>query len=95
MALQLASKILLSRHLPAAVARTFSSTSAAAPSVFDKLISLTIVDPSGARRKIPGLVGEYVVCGMPTGGSVEGLSLVVSMSFHSLVAVAVALVVSL
>jgi hypothetical protein len=30
-----------------------------APSVFDKIISLTIVDPSGARRKINGLVGEF------------------------------------
>jgi hypothetical protein len=29
-----------------------------APSVFDKIISLTIVDPSGARKKINGLVGE-------------------------------------
>jgi hypothetical protein len=29
-----------------------------APSVFDKIISLTIVDPSGARRKINGMVGK-------------------------------------
>ena len=35
---------------------------AAAPSVFDKIISLTIVDPSGARRKINGLVGECCCC---------------------------------
>jgi hypothetical protein len=31
------------------------------PSVFDKIISLTIVDPSGARRKINGLVGESIL----------------------------------
>ena len=30
-----------------------------APSVFDKIISLTIVDPSGARRKINGMIGEW------------------------------------
>ena len=33
---------------------------ASAPSVFDKIISLTIVDPSGARRKINGVVGEFL-----------------------------------
>jgi hypothetical protein len=33
--------------------------SGAAPSVFDKIISLMIVDPSGARRKIKGMVGEF------------------------------------
>jgi hypothetical protein len=32
-----------------------------APSVFDKIISLTIVDPSGARRKINGMVGELTI----------------------------------
>jgi hypothetical protein len=83
MAFQLAAKRLLSRHLSVAVARTFSSTAAAAPSVFDKLISLTIVDPSGARRKIPGLVGEYVVCGIPIGVSFEAPSLVVSKFFFT------------
>ncbi|MGK3736826.1 MAG: hypothetical protein ACI90V_003669 [Bacillariaceae sp.] len=31
------------------------------PSVFDKIISLTIVDPSGARRKINGMVGEFIL----------------------------------
>jgi hypothetical protein len=54
---------------PADVARTIvrrsfsaapvaSVESGAAPSVFDKIINLTIVDPSGARRKIKGMVGE-------------------------------------
>jgi hypothetical protein len=41
--------------------RAFSAAPASteeAPSVFDKLISLTVVDPGGARRKIPGLVGK-------------------------------------
>ena len=31
---------------------------APAPSIMDKIISLTIVDPSGARRKINGVVGK-------------------------------------
>ena len=31
------------------------------PSVFDKIISLTVVDPSGARRKINGMVGEFIL----------------------------------
>mmetsp|Transcript_17094 Transcript_17094/g.42706 ORF Transcript_17094/g.42706 Transcript_17094/m.42706 type:complete len:177 (-) Transcript_17094:309-839(-) len=37
---------------------------APAPSIFDKIISLTIVDPSGARRKINGVVGKtlYEAC---------------------------------
>ena len=35
-----------------------SAPDGSAPSVFDKIISLTIVDPSGARRKINGMVGK-------------------------------------
>lgn len=48
--------------------RTFAaeadSSIGTAPSVFDKIISLTIVDPSGARRKINGMVGKslYDAC---------------------------------
>lgn len=44
--------------------RTISGTSELAesgkeaPTVFDKIIQLTFVDPSGARRKVPGVVGE-------------------------------------
>lgn len=45
-----------------ALATSAAPSSDAAPSVFDKLISLTIVDPSGARRKIPAMVGEYENC---------------------------------
>ena len=48
------------------IARTFAAAAAPevvpegkAPSVFDKIISLTIVDPSGARRKINGMTGEW------------------------------------
>ena len=29
----------------------------AAPSIKDVIVNLTFVDPSGARRKVPGLVG--------------------------------------
>jgi len=38
--------------------RTNSAAAAAAtPSVKDVLINLTFVDPSGARRKVKGLIG--------------------------------------
>lgn len=49
-----------SQHLRtfAAAAPAAVEDSGAAPSVFDKIISLTIVDPSGARRKINGMIGE-------------------------------------
>jgi hypothetical protein len=60
MAFRLVSKRLMAEHVPRVAARAFSAAPATsdAPSVFDKLIKLTIVDPSGARRKIPALVGE-------------------------------------
>jgi len=43
-----------------AAARVMSSTAPAAttPSVKDILIDLTFVDPSGARRKAKGIIGE-------------------------------------
>lgn len=41
-----------------ATAPVVSPQTGAAPTVFDKIISLTIVDPSGARRKIKGMIGE-------------------------------------
>ena len=41
-----------------AAADAAPAVGAPAPSVFDKIVSLTIVDPSGARRKINGVVGE-------------------------------------
>lgn len=48
------------RRLPSVVSKQSFSTAAAAatPTVFDLLISITIVDPSGARRKIKGRIGE-------------------------------------
>mmetsp|Transcript_29277 Transcript_29277/g.70543 ORF Transcript_29277/g.70543 Transcript_29277/m.70543 type:complete len:198 (+) Transcript_29277:81-674(+) len=48
----------------AAEAAPTPSSTGAAPTVMDKLISLTIVDPSGARRKINGMVGTtlYEAC---------------------------------
>ena len=48
------------RSFAAAASEESASTpGASAPSVFDKIISLTVVDPSGARRKINGMVGEF------------------------------------
>lgn len=41
----------------AAVAQPAAS---AAPSVKDAIVDLTFIDPSGARRKVPGLVGEWI-----------------------------------
>ena len=61
MALRLASKRLLAPQAHRLAVRAFGAAAPAtsdAPSVFDNLINLTIVDPSGARRKIPGLVGK-------------------------------------
>jgi hypothetical protein len=40
------------------VSKVFFSSDAA-PSIKDLLINLTFVDPSGARRKVKGLVGKY------------------------------------
>jgi len=36
------------------------------PSVFDKIVKVTIIDPSGARRIIPAMVGQslYAACDM-------------------------------
>jgi hypothetical protein len=42
----------------AAASPTTVEDTSTAPTVFDKIISLTIVDPSGARRKINGMVGK-------------------------------------
>jgi len=66
MALRLASKKILGQVPQLTATRAFAAGAAPspdgpAPTVFDKLISLTIVDPSGARRKIPAMVGEYLV----------------------------------
>jgi hypothetical protein len=65
MALRLLSKKLVSQAAPLlTAARAFGAaappSSDAIPSVFDNLISLTIVDPSGARRKIPAMVGKCI-----------------------------------
>lgn len=35
-----------------------AASSSAVPSVKDVTVHLTFVDPSGARRKVPGLVGK-------------------------------------
>lgn len=34
----------------------------AAPSIMDVIVNLTFVDPSGARRKVPAMVGTYFYC---------------------------------
>lgn len=61
MALRLVSKELFKQRANLPV-RAFSANAASSkpetPSVFDNLINLTIVDPGGARRKIPGMVGK-------------------------------------
>ncbi|KAG7356313.1 hypothetical protein IV203_001361 [Nitzschia inconspicua] len=76
MALRLACQKILTKQPSKAVAnmavRSFAAESsspalkpgAEAPSVFDRIISLTIVDPSGARRKINGMIGStlYEAC---------------------------------
>mmetsp|Transcript_9250 Transcript_9250/g.16741 ORF Transcript_9250/g.16741 Transcript_9250/m.16741 type:complete len:177 (-) Transcript_9250:616-1146(-) len=58
---------------PGAARRTLASAPAVAttnvysdgpPSVYDKIIKVTIIDPSGARRIIPAMVGQtlYAAC---------------------------------
>ncbi|KAI2502492.1 hypothetical protein MHU86_2519 [Fragilaria crotonensis] len=43
------------------VARALSSSAVAdAPSIRDNIVSLTFVDPSGARRKVPAMVGDTI-----------------------------------
>lgn len=58
------STVLLRSFAAAAAQESPLAPGASAPSVFDKIISLTIVDPSGARRKINGVVGKtlYEAC---------------------------------
>ena len=46
------------RAMMATSAMTEVDKDAPAPTVFDKTIQLTFVDPSGARRKVPGYVGK-------------------------------------
>ena len=60
MAFRLISNRLITRQVPSFASRAFSAAPASteAPTVFEKLIKLTIVDPSGARRQIPAMVGE-------------------------------------
>ena len=61
MAFRLVSKKLLGYHgtkLPVRAFGVASISESASPTVFDKLISLTIVDPNGARKKIPAMVGK-------------------------------------
>jgi hypothetical protein len=48
----------LSRTTATTAIRSFS---AAAPSVKDLLVNLTVVDPSGARKKITGLIGRSLL----------------------------------
>lgn len=35
------------------------STAGGAPSVLDNIVKLNFVDPSGARRSVPGYIGEF------------------------------------
>lgn len=52
------------RSMSAAAAPAVASTTDGPPSVFDKIVKITIIDPSGARRTIPAMVGQtlYAAC---------------------------------
>ncbi|KAL7540295.1 hypothetical protein ACHAXR_010010 [Thalassiosira sp. AJA248-18] len=54
------------RTLASAPAAAVASTTTAGspPSVFDNIVKITIIDPSGARRAIPAMVGQtlYAAC---------------------------------
>lgn len=66
MALRLVGKRLIQSAVPqmrrtallSTASAVASPPAAAAPSVKDVTIGLTFIDPSGARRKVPGLVGK-------------------------------------
>ena len=47
------------RTLSTAVSTTSTTSSSNTPSVFDNIVQLNFIDPSGARRQVPGYVGEY------------------------------------
>jgi hypothetical protein len=57
---------LVSQRLTGAALRSMSTSAmapvagSAAPSIKDVIVTLTFVDPSGARRKVPGLVGALL-----------------------------------
>ena len=67
MALRLAGKRLIQsaaysgRRVLFSTAAVAQPAASAAPSVKDAIIDLTFIDPSGARRKVPGLVGEWIL----------------------------------
>lgn len=71
---QLSRAAFLSTTASSAVA---SKPSAPAPSVKDVIVDLTFIDPSGARRKVPGLVGELYCdfCGLMKARNVAELTL--------------------
>lgn len=48
------------RCLSTAVSTATESTSTT-PSVFDKIVTLNFVDPSGARRQVPGYIGKIYI----------------------------------
>ncbi|KAL9189019.1 hypothetical protein ACHAXT_011509 [Thalassiosira profunda] len=54
------------RALSAAAPAVASPSTEGPPSVFDKIVKITIIDPSGARRIIPAMVGQtlYDACDM-------------------------------
>lgn len=64
MAFRVVAKSLMKNAPPlVAMNRALSTSSAVAPaavmpSAYDSIIHLTFVDPSGARRKVPGYIGE-------------------------------------
>jgi len=54
------------RTFSAAAAPAVSTNTEGPPSVYDKIVKIVIIDPSGARRTIPAMVGQslYQACDM-------------------------------
>ena len=61
---RLASTPIRSMAAAPAIAATTNAYANGPPSVYDKIVKITIIDPSGARRVIPAMVGQtlYQAC---------------------------------
>ena len=52
------SKRILARGIANRAFSSVAKASTGAPSVMDSIVKLNFVDPSGARRSVPGYIGE-------------------------------------
>ena len=53
--------VVSSRGMSTAVSTTAGEASTTIPSVMDNVVTLNFVDPSGARRQVPGYIGKTLL----------------------------------